>query len=214
MITSLPNLLTLSRILAIPALVGSFYLDYPLSNWVGLTIFAMAAITDFLDGHLARSLNEESFLGRFLDPIADKLLIAATLMMLVFVGRIDDWGILPAIVIMCREILVSGLREFLAEIRISVPVSQLAKWKTFVQILAIGFLIAGEAGWDALPVVGIGTLGLWLAALLTLYTGYDYLRAGLRYMTGDAATMTPPADAAKTPGHRPADGRAAGVGRE
>lgn len=186
MITSLPNLLTLSRIVAIPALVGSFYLDPPLSNWVGLAIFALAGITDYLDGHLARVRNEESFLGRFLDPIADKLLVAATLMMLVFVGRIDDWSILPAIVILCREILVSGLREFLAEIRVSVPVSQLAKWKTFVQILAIGFLIVGDAGWHMIPVAEIGTLGLWLAALLTLYTGYDYLRAGLRYMTGNA----------------------------
>ena len=187
MITSLPNLLTLSRILAIPALVGSFYLAYPASNWIGLAIFAAAGITDFLDGHLARSRNEESFLGRFLDPIADKLLVAATLMMLVFVGRIDDWSVLPAVVILCREILVSGLREFLAEIRVSVPVSQLAKWKTGVQMLAIGFLIVGDAGWNAVPVAAIGTFGLWLAALLTLYTGYDYLRAGLRHMTGDVA---------------------------
>lgn len=187
MITNLPNLLTLSRIVAIPALVGSFYLAPPLSNWVGLFIFALAGITDYLDGHLARLRNEESFLGRFLDPIADKLLVAATLMMLVFAGRIDHWSILPAIVIMCREILVSGLREFLAEIRVSIPVSQLAKWKTFVQILAIGFLIVGDAGWEPLPIATIGSFGLWLAALLTLYTGYDYLRAGLRYMTGEAS---------------------------
>jgi cardiolipin synthase len=206
MITSLPNLLTLSRIVAIPALVGSFYLAHPLSNWVGLGIFALAGITDFLDGHLARSRNEESFLGRFLDPIADKLLVAATLMMLVFVGRIGDWSVLPAVVILCREILVSGLREFLAEIRVSVPVSQLAKWKTLVQMLAIGFLIVGEAGWDAVPVAAIGTFGLWLAALLTLYTGYDYLRAGLRYMTAD--------DAGRPSKGEPGSGRQAGAGGE
>lgn len=192
MITSLPNLLTLSRILAIPALVGSFYLDPPVSNWIGLAIFALAGITDYLDGHLARLRNEESFLGRFLDPIADKLLVAATLMMLVYAGRIDHWSILPAIVIMCREILVSGLREFLAEIRVSVPVSQLAKWKTFVQLLAIGFLIVGDAGWHVIPVTEIGAFGLWLAALLTIYTGYDYLRAGLRYMTGDTEAPSEP----------------------
>lgn len=208
MITSLPNLLTFSRILAIPALVGSFYLAAPLSHWIGFAIFALAGVTDFLDGHLARSRNEESFLGRFLDPVADKLLVAATLMMLVFSGRIDDWSILPAIVILCREILVSGLREFLAEIRVSLPVSQLAKWKTLVQMVAIGFLIVGEAGWDAVPVVAIGTFGLWVAGLLTLYTGYDYLRAGLRYMTGEKAVPT------ATPTQAEVERQRAGAGGE
>ncbi len=182
MITSLPNLLTLSRIFAIPALVGAFFLSSPLSNWIVLGLFTAAALTDWLDGYFARSRGEVSGLGRFLDPVADKLLVAATLLMLVFVGQISGVTILPALVILCREIMVSGLREFLAEISVSVPVSRLAKWKTVVQMVAIGFLIVGDAGWHVFPVVEIGMVGIWLAALLTLYTGYDYLRAGLQHM--------------------------------
>ncbi len=185
MITSLPNLLTLSRILAIPALVGAFFLDPPLANWVVLVLFTAAALTDWLDGYLARLRGEVSGLGRFLDPVADKLLVAATLLMLVYVGQISGLTVLPALVILCREIMVSGLREFLAELAVSVPVSKLAKWKTGMQMTAIGFLIVGEAGWQALPVVEIGIVGLWLAALLTLYTGYDYLRAGLKHMMAE-----------------------------
>jgi cardiolipin synthase len=187
MLTSLPNLLTLSRIVAVPALIAAFYLESPLSNWLAFGIFAAAGITDWLDGYLARSLNEVSGLGRFLDPIADKLLVAATLLMLVYVGRIGDWSILPAVVIMCREILVSGLREFLAELQVRVPVSRLAKWKTMVQMVALGFLIVGEAGWHVIPVVEIGIAGIWIAAVVTLYTGYDYLRAGLRHLTAEDA---------------------------
>ncbi len=183
MITSLPNLLTLSRILVIPALIAAFYLPSPWSNWVALGLFGAAGATDWLDGHLARSRNEVSGFGRFLDPVADKLLIAAALLMLVHIGRIDDWTILPAIIILCREIMVSGLREYLAELRVGLPVSKLAKWKTTVQILAIGFLIAGDEAWHLIPAVTIGIVGLWIAAVLTLYTGYDYLRLGLRHMT-------------------------------
>jgi len=186
MITTLPNLLTLSRIIAIPALIATFYLSSPLSNWLCLAIFTAAGVTDWLDGHLARTRNEESGLGRFLDPIADKLLVAAVLLMLVYVDRIGDWTILPTVVILCREILVSGLREFLAELQVAVPVSKLAKWKTMVQMLALAFLIVGDAGWSEIPVVEIGTWGLWIAALLTLYTGYDYLRAGLRHVTAES----------------------------
>jgi cardiolipin synthase len=189
MLTSLPNLLTLSRIVAVPALIAAFYLESPLSNWLAFGIFAAAGITDWLDGYLARSLNEVSGLGRFLDPIADKLLVAATLLMLVYVGRIGDWSILPAVVIMCREILVSGLREFLAELQVRVPVSRLAKWKTMVQMVALGFLIVGEAGWHVIPVVEIGIAGIWIAAVVTLYTGYDYLRAGLRHLTAEDAAQ-------------------------
>ena len=183
MITTVPNLLTLSRIIAIPALIGAFYLSSPLSNWLALTIFTVAGITDILDGYVARSMGSESGLGRFLDPIADKLLVAAALLMLVYVGRIGDWAILPTVVILCREILVSGLREFLAELRVSVPVSKVAKWKTMLQMVAIGFLIVGEAGWDPIPVMEIGRTGIWIAAIFTIYTGYDYLRAGLRHVT-------------------------------
>ena len=152
------------------------------------SIFTAAGITDFLDGYLARSLGEESGLGRFLDPVADKLLVAAALLMLVYVGRIGDWTILPTVVILCREILVSGLREFLAELQVSVPVSRLAKWKTAVQMVAIGFLIVGEAGWEPIPTLEIGWAGMWFAALVTIYTGYDYLRAGLQHVAAAAAS--------------------------
>ena len=185
MLTSLPNLLTFSRILVIPALVVTFYMEPPHGNWVALTLFVAAALTDILDGHLARSRGEVSPLGRFLDPIADKLLVAAALLMLVHVGRIDGYGILPALVILCREITVSGLREYLAELRVGVPVTRLAKWKTVLQMTALGFLIAGDAAWSALPVEEIGLVGLWLAGILTLYTGYDYFRIGLKHMTED-----------------------------
>jgi len=190
MVTTLPNLLTLSRIVVIPALVGAFYLDSPFGNWVALALFLGAALTDILDGHLARSRGQVSPLGRFLDPVADKLLVAAALLMLVYTRRVDGLSILAALVILCREIMVSGLREYLAELRVGMPVSKLAKWKTVVQMTAIGFLIVGEAGWHAVPVVGIGTVGLWLAAVLTLYTGYDYLRIGLKHMAEDRRTGT------------------------
>lgn len=194
MITSLPNLLTLSRIVAVPALIAAFYLSYPLSNWLCFAIFTIAAITDFFDGYLARARNEVSGFGRFLDPVADKLLVAGTLLMLVFVDRIDDWTILPAIVILCREIMVSGLREFLAELKVRVPVSSLAKWKTMMQMFALGFLIVGEAGAHIMPTIEIGAGLLWLAAILTLYTGYDYLRAGLKHITAEDADSGAGAD--------------------
>lgn len=202
MITTLPNLLTLSRIVVIPALIAAFYLPGEAANWVALVLFVGAAVTDWLDGHVARSRDQVSPFGRFLDPIADKLLVAATLLMLVAFDRIAGWTVLPAIVILCREIMVSGLREFLASLRVSVPVSSLAKIKTILQMTAIAFLIVGDAGWHVLPVALIGTLGLWLAALLTLYTGYDYLRAGLRHMKpGPAAkrgAKAPAKDAGST----------------
>lgn len=188
MITSLPNLLTLSRIVAIPALIAAFYVQSPLGNWLTLALFAAAGITDFFDGWLARLRGEQSALGRFLDPVADKLLVAAVLMMLVAVDRVAGWSVFAAIIIMCREIMVSGLREFLAELRVGMPVSRLAKWKTAVQILALGFLLTAQAGDAVLPTGWteiIGTVLLWLAAALTIYTGYDYLRLGLTHMTGD-----------------------------
>ncbi len=203
MITSLPNLLTLSRILVSPALIAAFYLDYPIANWVALALFVSAAFTDFLDGHLARSRGEVSGLGRFLDPVADKLLVASALLMLVHVDGIAGWAILPALIILCREILVSGLREYLAELRVGLPVSKLAKWKTMVQMIAIGFLIVGEAGWSAVPVTDIGVGGLWLAAALTLLTGYDYLRLSARHMTAPA----PQPERKPPPGARPGSQR-------
>ena len=182
-LTSLPNMLTLSRILAIPVVVATFYVSGDYARWFGCALFAAAGFTDWLDGHMARRWEQQSELGRFLDPIADKLLVSATLLMLTATGRLSDEAVLPALVILCREILVSGLREYLAGLSVGVPVSRLAKWKTTIQMIAIGFLIVGNAGPHALPVVWIGEMLLWLAALLTIVTGYDYLRASLSHLT-------------------------------
>jgi cardiolipin synthase len=184
--TSLPNLLTMSRIVAIPALVVLAAWRTPGADLAACALFAAAGITDWLDGHLARERRQLSEFGRMLDPIADKLLVGATLMMLVGEERLTPWGLFPAIVIMLREILVSGLREFLASLRVGLPVTKLAKWKTGMQMAALGTLLAGDEGaallhlsW--LPVASIGEALLWLAAALTLVTGWDYLVAGLRH---------------------------------
>jgi cardiolipin synthase len=181
-LTSVPNLLTLSRILVIPVVVATFYVPGDYARWFCCALFAAAGFTDWLDGHVARRWEQQSELGRFLDPIADKLLVSATLFMLTAFGRLSTQALLPALVILCREILVSGLREYLAGLRVGMPVSRLAKWKTAIQMVAIGVLIVGDAGWRVLPVVAIGETLLWLAALLTLLTGYDYLRAGLSHI--------------------------------
>jgi len=150
---------------------------------VALAIFTAAGVTDILDGYFARMWGQQSSLGRMLDPIADKLLVASCLLMLAAENSIHGWTLFAAVIILCREILVSGLREFLAELRVSIPVTRLAKWKTFGQLIALGFLIAGEAGEKVLPqTIEIGIALLWLSAIVTLYTGWDYMRAGLRYM--------------------------------
>jgi len=187
-LTTLPNLLTLSRILAIPLVVATFYITGGYGRWLGCALFSAAAVTDWLDGLMARRWEQQSEIGRFLDPIADKLLVSATLLMLTAMGRLSTEAVLPALVILCREILVSGLREYLAGLSVGVPVSRLAKWKTVIQMIAIGVLIVGNAGPKALPIVTIGETLLWVAALLTLVTGYDYLRAGLSHMTRPTPT--------------------------
>jgi cardiolipin synthase len=186
MLTTLPNLLTLSRIIAIPLVVATFYMATPLGAWLGCGIFSLAAITDWLDGRLARLWEQQSDLGRFLDPVADKLLVATTLFMLAAYDRLSTMSILPALVILTREIMVSGLREHLAGLRVGMPVSKLAKWKTFIQMLAIGFLLVGNAGPAIIHVRAIGEFLLWVAAVLTVKTGYDYLRAGLSHMNRPA----------------------------
>jgi len=180
--TALPNLLTMSRIVAIPLILALLYFDGAFWRWLACAIFAAACITDYFDGYLARSRSQVSELGRFLDPIADKLLVAAVILILVAERRVTGWTVLPALVILCREILVSGLREYLAGLNVSVPVSQLAKWKTVLQMVALGFLIVGDGVLPSWPVGLIGEFGLWIAAALTLLTGYDYLKAGLRHM--------------------------------
>lgn len=182
MVTSLPNLLTISRIAVIPLVAGTFYLEGAWTNWAACGLFVAAAITDFFDGYVARSRNQISTLGRFLDPIADKLLISAVLLMLAAFDRVSDVSVLPALVILLREILVSGLREFLAELRVGMPVSRLAKWKTTLQMVALPVLLVGDSGPAFLATRQIGEVCLWAAAALTLITGYDYLRAGLKHI--------------------------------
>lgn len=179
---SLPNILTFMRIISIPLIVVSFYVlgGSKFAHIFAATIFILAGITDFLDGYLARAWSMQSNLGKFLDPIADKLLIASVILMLVHFGRVD---IFPALAIICREIIVSGLREFLAEIRISVPVSKLAKIKTSVQILAIFMLLLGSEGSNLIYLDMIGRVALWIAAALTVFTGYVYLKAGLKHIS-------------------------------
>jgi cardiolipin synthase len=201
---SLPNILTYSRILAVPLVVACMYWQAILQGglWLrllALAIFIAAGITDFFDGYLARSWGQQSRIGRMLDPIADKLLVASCLLMLAADESIKGWSLFAAIIILCREILVSGLREYLAELHVSVPVTQLAKWKTTLQLVAIGFLLGGEAvdnllpesmlswrwklGDDPLPLTStVGLVLLWVSAILTLYTGWDYFRAGLRHI--------------------------------
>jgi cardiolipin synthase len=179
---TLANLLTLSRIAAIPLVVGLLYVPGKFGAYGACAIYAIACLTDWLDGHVARRWGESSDFGRFLDPIADKLLVAATLLVLVAQQRIAGWWVLAALIILCRELLVSGLREFLAGLRVRVPVSRLAKWKTAIQMVALGFLIVGDMGPAALAPRWIGEIGLAIAAGLTLMTGYDYLRAGLTHM--------------------------------
>jgi cardiolipin synthase len=193
---ALPNLLTYGRIAAVPAVVACLYWQTMLQGgqwlrWIALALFIAAGITDILDGYFARMWGQQSTFGRMLDPIADKLLVSSCLLMLAFDDTIKGWTVLAAIVILCREILVSGLREYLAELRVSLPVTKLAKWKTTVQLVAIGFLLAGAAGDEVMSAIlarktaiiteiGIGLL--WLSALVTLYTGWDYFRAGVRHL--------------------------------
>jgi cardiolipin synthase len=182
MLTSLPNLLTLSRIVVIPLLVGTFYLEGDLWRWVACVLFVAAAITDYFDGYVARRRNIVSSFGRFLDPIADKLLVASVLLLLTAFDRLDKWSVLPALVILLREILVSGLREYLAELKVGLPVSRLAKWKTGIQMTALPTLLVGDAAPSWIPAVPVGVSLLWVAAALTMITGWDYLQAGLKHM--------------------------------
>lgn len=188
---NIPNLLTYGRIVAVPLIVICFFIEgrlasSDLARWSALAIFGVASITDFFDGYLARKWQQTSPIGQMLDPIADKLLVSSCLLLLAADGTIAGWTIWAAIVILSREILVSGLREYLAELKVSVPVTRLAKWKTAVQMVSVGFLLAGEAGDKILPnTTEIGLTLLWIAAVITLYTGWDYLRVGLKHVVED-----------------------------
>ncbi|NBR32408.1 MAG: CDP-diacylglycerol--glycerol-3-phosphate 3-phosphatidyltransferase [Sphingomonadaceae bacterium] len=181
--TSLPNILTLSRIFAVPILVALlWYPGWQLGYLLAFALYCLMGITDYFDGYLARAQGTVSKLGVFLDPIADKIMVAAVIIMLVATQDIAGWHVIAAIIILLREIAVSGLREFLAELRVSMPVTKLAKWKTTFQLVALGALIlAGgfpEAAWIKL----VGLVSLWAAAALTMITGWDYLRVGIRHM--------------------------------
>jgi CDP-diacylglycerol--glycerol-3-phosphate 3-phosphatidyltransferase/cardiolipin synthase len=183
---NLPNLLTYGRVVAVPVLVALlFWPDDAWANWCALGVYALAAVTDFFDGYLARAWSQQSSLGRMLDPIADKLLVAAALLMMSANGAISGGSLWAAVIILCREILVSGLREYLAELRVPMPVTAVAKWKTAAQLVALGFLIAGPAGERVLPISHVtGVLLLWVSAVLTLYTGWDYMKASYQHVGG------------------------------
>lgn len=180
---NIPNYLTTLRVVVIPLLLAVYFIPDGLGNWLAAALFVIAGISDFFDGYLARRWEVQSSFGRFLDPIADKLLIAAILMLLVEVRVIYGWHFLPALAILCREILVSGLREFLGELQVVVPVTKLAKWKTAAQMLALFILLLGPVtpAWLGGEIGGL--LLLWTAALLTLYTGYNYLQHSVKYFT-------------------------------
>ena len=180
----IPNILTIGRIVLVPIFVFAFYLPGLLGDLIPFFIFVLASFTDFLDGLLARLYKEESKLGELLDPIADKIIVATALILLVMNGTIINYEVIAAIIILIREILISGLREFLAKVRVTMPVSSLAKYKTFIQMFAIATLLTGKSGnqlinfgdYDA---HSIGIVLLWIAAFLTLYTGYDYVKKGI-----------------------------------
>ena len=178
---NISNLLTLARITVIPVIVLCIYMNNPFYVWLAFILFCAASITDYFDGYIARIRNEVTNFGTFLDPIADKLLVAAVILILTSKEVIADWETIPALIILLREIAVSGLREYLAKIKVSVPVSRISKIKTSLQLIALAFLILSESGITTIPIIFIGKTALWIAGILTLYTGYDYLKSGLKH---------------------------------
>jgi len=187
MIWTVPNILTMFRIGIIPALVVLLYIQEHITGtwaaWTALGLYTLGAISDFLDGYIARSMNISSAFGRFLDPIADKLIIAALLLVLAGFDRTPGLWLIPSVVIMMREILIAGLREFLGPHKVTLPVSNLAKWKTTAQMFTMGFLIMGDAGNSVLPhTLLIGQIGLCLSAVLTVWTGWAYMVTGIAYI--------------------------------
>ncbi len=178
---NLSNILTLIRIIIIPLIVLCIYLKNPFFGWTAFVLFCLASVTDYFDGYIARIRNEVTNFGTFLDPIADKLLVAAVILILTSKGVIADWETIPALIILLREITVSGLREYLAGIKVSVPVSRIAKLKTFLQLCALALLILSEGITNITPVIYLGKLFLWIAGLLTLYTAYDYVKASIKH---------------------------------
>lgn len=190
---NLPNLLTAFRIGMVPLLVMVMFIPANSARWFALFLFSLAAITDFFDGYLARKHSTQSDLGTLLDPIADKFLVLASLLMLIAIGTLSGLNVVAAIIILGREILVSGLREFLANSSVKLPVTQLAKWKTTIQMIALGFLIVGPAGASVIPgSVLIGIIGIWFAAIITVITGYQYVAQGILKMSAPSAAEPNP----------------------
>ena len=179
---NISNLLTIARIIVIPVIVICIYFKSPVYGWIAFVLFCLASITDYFDGYLARIRNEITNLGTLLDPIADKLLVAAVILILTSKEIIADWETIPALIILLREIAVSGLREYLARIKISVPVSRIGKLKTSIQLVALALLILTESQITIVPIMMIGKIALWAAGILTLYTGFDYLKSGLKHL--------------------------------
>jgi len=180
----IPNILTIGRIVIVPIFILTFYLPGALGDWMPFLVFLLASFTDFLDGLLARLYKEESKLGELLDPIADKIIVATALVLLVMNNTINNYEVIAAIIILTREILISGLREFLAKVQVTMPVCSLAKFKTFIQMFAISTLLTGESGnklinFGDYNAHSIGIILLWLSAFFTLYTGYDYVKKGI-----------------------------------
>ncbi len=178
---NLSNILTIIRVAVIPIIVLCIYLKSPLFGWTAFILFCLASITDYFDGYLARMRNEVTNFGTFLDPIADKLLVAAVLLILTAKGIIADWETIPALIILLREITVSGLREYLAGIKISIPVSRIAKLKTFLQLCSLALLILSESITNISIIIYLGKIFLWIAGLLTLYTAYDYVKGSIKH---------------------------------
>ena len=178
---NLSNFLTLIRIAIIPIIVFCIYLKNPYFGWIAFVLFCLASITDYFDGYIARLRNEVTNFGTFLDPIADKLLVAAVILILTSKGVISDWDTVPALIILLREITVSGLREYLAGIKVSIPVSTIAKSKTLFQLSALALLILSESSIDVTPILYLGKIFLWVAAVLTLYTAYDYVKGSVKH---------------------------------
>ena len=178
---NLSNLLTLVRVAIIPIIVFCIYLKNPFFGWTAFVLFCLASITDYFDGYLARTRNEITNFGTFLDPIADKLLVASVILILTSKGVIADWETIPALIILLREITVSGLREYLAGIKVSIPVSRIAKLKTLLQLFALAFLILSESIADISLIIYFGKIFLWIAGLLTLYTAYDYVKGSIKH---------------------------------
>jgi len=186
----IPNILTIGRIIIVPFFVISFFLPGFYGEIIPFLLFILASFTDFLDGLLARLYKEESKLGELLDPIADKIIVSAALILLVMNGTIQNYEVIAAIIILTREILISGLREFLADVQVKIPVSSLAKGKTFIQMFSIAILLTGETGnkiinFEDYNAQAVGIILLWLSAFLTLYTGYDYVRKGIEHIISE-----------------------------